>query len=290
MVDINSTLILPKVALMQRAIQDVRLWNACRTNLTGWFYHDVELRAIKNLNIILSWYGAQGSGKSLGEFFVCDFWGKKTGTGFTWEQVTFTNDELLHMFEKGERKTIYAKDEQVDAYGRGSEREKSSVESVGAVARAQQLSLIYCSPDLQLHNVHYILEATGIYDDVSKTNMHIVYDGVHEIPMGYILTKIPNLPKEFWDHYDLKKDNYITAVRMMEVSNRTSDYEKIAHEAVEKFVVEEDLTFSSKDALVTTMMAYFKKNYTESEWLSIRQLFDMECKRRKLDPYNFPVW
>lgn len=279
----------PKMAmyiLIQRAQQDKRLAMAMRADISNMFYSDIVNRARTNRNIIISWYGTQGSGKSLAGFYIDLLWSRHSGTEFGIDNVAFTNDELMKKFGELKQGVIYHRDEQVDIFGIGSEREEQAVESVGAVARAQKLSLIYCSPNLKLHKTHYIIEATGIIVEEKGMSMHIVYEGSSEKPIGRIWTKLPQLPDKFWSQYGKVKDAFISAVRRQEPVDRTAEYETIAEDFVNKFV-EKGMQFSSKKQLITKLMQEYKKNYTRDEWVSILHLIDFKCKDRKLTPYSF---
>lgn len=279
---------LEKIILLQRAKQDMRLANALRMNLTTVFYTTLKQRATTNKNVIISWYGGQGYGKSLGAFFVSSKWSEYSSSAFEASNVTFTEDELMLLFGKKEHKTIYVKDEQVQTFGLGSEREEAALENVAAVVRAQQLSLIYCSPSLKLHNVHFILEATGIINEARGLAMHILYEGSTEKPIGFIFTKLPILPQEFWSEYTRRKNNYINMVRMQQPTDRTAEYRRIAEDFLENHIKAKSMKFGSKKALRTALEEEYKLNYTRDEWIAINNILDNKFRETEYVPYTFP--
>lgn len=279
-----------QIILLQRMKTDNKLMLAMRQCMTSAFYNDLRMRALKGKNVIISWYGPQGSGKSFGAFYIDLFWARCAQTGFSASQVAFTNDELLALFGTCDKRTIYHKDEQTETFGIGSEREEAAIENVGAVARAQQLSLIYCSPSLKLHNVHYIIESTGLINEATGKSMHILYDGMKETPIGWISTWMPKLPQEFWDTYNKRKDEFITNVRLQRPVDRTKEYDDMAERFFRKFIVANKMKYSSKDALITDMMDEEKKNYTRDEWRSVLHLIEKRCRDNNIKPYTFPVW
>lgn len=288
---------LEKILLMRKIMNDPYLQGAVRTNLTSALNKTLYNYALQQRNIIMSFYGKQGTGKSFASFYYALLWSSYTGKSFTIDNVAFTNIELLEKLKYAKDGEIYVKDEQLDTFGEGSERSDASILNVEAVIRMSQISLFYNSPEPRLHMHHYTLLCTGLSAvNNLNTRVHILFDGMDKKPMGYVISKMPQIDKKFLDEYNKKKMQFIKGALKQEIEDITKEWSKVAAEYYKKYLkkrMQENRLFGSKKELLLDIQKHYKINFTEKEWKNIRIFVEHTCRENNEIPYNpriVPNW
>lgn len=286
----RSDIMLEKMMLIQKAMYDPYMFHALRRPMTRAFNSTLHEFATQKRNLILSIDGKTGSGKSIAAIDIAKTWSSYSGGKFDESHICFTSQEALELLNSADEKDVFIIDEQITIFGTGSDREKTALENIEATVRASQISLIYCSPEVKLHVHHYRLWTTGIINYKRGLNLNVLYDGLEKKPMGYVVTRYPELSRKFWESYNRNKMNFINAVLKQEPVDRTREYEKIAIDFVETKIIKEGLVFSSKSQLRTKLIGIYKKNFTNQEWITINHIIDDKCRNLDISPYTFTRW
>lgn len=217
--------------LLQPAYQEALQKDITKTELVP----RMKIVSKSFLNLILSFFGLQGSGKSYALLFLMEIQAKYGNVELCIDNVCFTITDILKIIEKGDKGEIYCLDEQRHTYGYGSSVERMGLDNVEMTVRAHKLSFFFSAPRLIPHNYHFYFETwemgsneewdmvkiadgeKSIYDYWKYTRL-ICYDNKGGI-IGHIITGAPK-DRDFLVKYEEKKDKFINDIRARTGSKR----------------------------------------------------------------------
>lgn len=199
-------------------------------NLTDKFFEHLKLISKSKLNLIMSSFGVQGSGKSWQIIYIVEKLLKYKGMDeLPTDNICFTIASLLKVVENLKIGDVFILDEQVHTAGYGSHIERNILENVEMTTRAHKLCFFFLAPRFFVHNYHFFLETWQIGSDKEwswnkpveeqwKYTKSVLYDHKNHM-LGYIITGTPE-NKEFMKKYDEKKNEFIEQVRLRRGSGR----------------------------------------------------------------------
>ena len=207
------------------------LKQAMKRDLSQTFQEDLDFRIGNERNLDIVIHGETGSGKS--RLAMSIYWEiierareLNPGLKYTADNICFTRTQWL---ERGETLTqgdclIFDEDDQ-SKIGTGSLRQITEQERIEKTLRQSQFNFIFCSPIVEQHVEHYILQAFDM-DFEKELNRAVVMKRDMSgliLPYGYII-----LERHEVDGYEEKKKKFRKAVQERKVSDRFEEYDKVA--------------------------------------------------------------
>lgn len=202
---------------------------ALKKDYTDELYEELDIIAKSKQNLILSWFGLQGSGKSYSMIDVVMRFVEKQGKVLSIDNCFFTISDLMSKIENVDKGDVLILDEQVHTTGYGSKTEKNALQNIEMTVRAHRLSLFFAAPPFIQHNFHYFFETWQMgsskkwnwsmpLEDQWKYTKNIVNSHRGHM-LGYVITTSPGDMK-FVEKYEKIKDKFIGDVRKQKGSMR----------------------------------------------------------------------
>ena len=214
------------------------LKQAMQRDLTDIFIQDLDFRVFKERNLDLVIHGETGSGKSRLAMTVYHEIYKRAKKinpklTFTAKNVCFTRTEWLVRSEQLTRGgTLLFDEDDQSKIGTGSLRQITEQERIEKTLRQSQFNFIFCSPIVEQHVEHYILQAFDM-DFSKQINRAVVMKRDMSgliLPYGHIMLK-----KHEVDGYEEKKKKFRKTVQERKVSDRFKEYDDTARFMIKKF-------------------------------------------------------
>lgn len=242
-----------EMMMLKRLISSDAVYRyALGVNMTGWFRRDIQDRADRGENIIVSICGDPGIGKSTIDWVIGEWSCAANGTSFGSEWVGFDDAETLALLEKAKRGNFVMKDEQIKTLGEGSSYMDIQRANIEATVRRGMVSLGYCSPGLVLHSHHYVIQPFLRLWEKKMVTLSWLFKGQMQFegknPIGIIKTGLPEGTKlnmraakhrdrvlwpSDYQAYLRRKDDYIIKVKSGEGSSGSMDLiDKLAEDIV----------------------------------------------------------
>lgn len=253
-------------------------------DLTDIFIQDLDFRVNNERNLDLVINGETGSGKSRlamtigNEIYIR---AKKINKNlkFGAQSIVFTRTEWLEQSEKLTRggTLIFDEDDQ-SKIGTGSLRQITEQERIEKTLRQSQYNFIFCSPIVEQHVEHYILQAFDM--DFSKSlNRAVVMKRDMSgmiLPYGHIILKRHEV-----DGYEEKKRKFRKTVQDRKVSDRFKEYDDTARYMIKRF----DLPKLKKRTQKSLIQRYFPR-FVEEEVKEIMTSVELIGEGVKLPAYS----
>ncbi len=199
--------------LIDRITKNLAFYQALFHNMNNTFFGDLRYRQAFGKNSVNSIFGSTGGGKSFAGMYIAQM----MKADWTCKDLYFSDDDIIQALSVCPEGTINMKDEQIEMFGEGSKQQEAVLENIEATVRIRQISLIYCSPKLKLHNNHYSLEVFYDWHESRKaTALWLYKDNETENPIGWIMTRLPNID---FTEYRKRKLEFVDAVRRQEVGS-----------------------------------------------------------------------
>lgn len=205
-----------------REIQkDANVRYAIKNDITDKFFKELWIIAQpkSNQNVIVIFYGLQGSGKSYALIFIAEQLAKNLIQKLKIEHCHFTTAKILMGVKKSPKNTIHILDEKIKTSGIGSGTEQKQLDNLVATMRKKNLSLFFSAPQKVNVSAHFELqpyfmgaskpwtrEMLENFKDHWVFTMCLVYDRTGR-EYGHVVTKAPN-SKKFLEKYESKKDKF----------------------------------------------------------------------------------
>ena len=275
--------IINKIHLLQIEF-NIYLKQAMQRDLTDIFIQDLDFRVANERNLDLVINGETGSGKSrlamtIGyEIFKR---AKKINPKlkFGSQNIVFTRTEWLEQSEKLTRggTLIFDEDDQ-SKIGTGSLRQITEQERIEKTLRQSQFNFIFCSPIVEQHVEHYILQAFDM-DFSKQLNRAVVMKRDMTgmiLPYGHIMLK-----KHEIEGYEDKKKEFRKTVQDRKVSDRFKEYDDTARFMIKKFKLAE----MKKRTQKSLIQRYFPR-FVEEEVKEIMTSIELIGEDVKLPDYR----
>lgn len=275
--------IINKIHLIQIEF-NMYLKQAMQRDLTDIFIQDLDFRVSNERNLDLVINGETGSGKSrlamtIGhEIFIrAKKFNKKLK--FNANNIVFTRTEWLEQSEKLTRggTLIFDEDDQ-SKIGTGSLRQITEQERIEKTLRQSQYNFIFCSPIVEQHVEHYILQAFDM--DFSKSlNRAVVMKRDMTgmiLPYGHVILKRHEI-----EGYEEKKTIFRKTVQERKVSDRFKEYDDTARFMIKRF----DLPKLKKRTQKSLIQRYFPR-FVEEEVKEIMTSVELIGEKVKLPDYR----
>lgn len=275
--------IINKIHLLQIEF-NIFLKQAMRRDLTDIFLQDLDFRVDNERNLDLVIHGETGSGKSRLAMTVS--WeiykrAKKINPALKYnaDNICFTRTEWLSQSEKLIRgdTLIFDEDDQ-SKIGTGSLRQITEQERIEKTLRQSQFNFIFCSPLVEQHVEHYILQAFDM-DFSKKLNRAVIMKrdlAGMIMPYGHII-----LRKHEPEGYEAKKKKFRAAVQNRKVSDRFQEYDNVARFMIEKLHINKFKKRTQKSLI----QRYFPR-FVEEEVKEIMTSTELIGEKVKLPDYS----
>ena len=192
-------------------------WNY---NYSGVFYMDMLERMTNQRNVVIRLYGATGSGKSRASIYLTQLFREHFDFGY---HVVFSKTEAATLLAsetyKAKNDELAGKftillDEDYKRFGVGSVQEEEYFQSMQEFLRRSQINMIMNNPydvsgaEIQLETIGYTYP-NDKGETFTKSICYYLTDSRNKIysPMGYILTKRPNITYD--DAYEAQKTGFL---------------------------------------------------------------------------------
>ena len=275
--------IINKIHLLQIEF-NLYLKQAMQRDLTDIFLQDLDFRVANERNLDLVIHGETGSGKSrLAMTVYWEIWNRAKKLNkklrFDSDNICFTRTEWLERSEKLTRggTLIFDEDDQ-SKIGTGSLRQITEQERIEKTLRQSQFNFLFCSPLVEQHVEHYILQAFDM--DFSKSlNRAVVMKRDMTgmiLPYGHIMLK-----KHEIEGYEDKKKEFRKTVQDRKVSDRFKEYDDTARFMIKKFKLAE----MKKRTQKSLIQRYFPR-FVEEEVKEIMTSIELIGEDVKLPDYR----
>lgn len=234
---------------------DPKLAVRMRFNYTYKLHEELKYRT-SGRNAIISIYGQTGSGKSRSALALAEYINRLYHTKNK-PCIYFTPQEALEALPQLPTPNTVEIDEQIEQWGAGSQRIEKEITNLEETIRAKCVSLIFCSPRLQSHVAHFVLE-TYAYDEKSNLNKLIIYAPDTREPLGYVIIRGPSgtILKE----YSEKKDGFLGKIKERTVGG-SSQMADIAAAVMNDPVY---LMCDNRDEKIGYLQVRYKTGYEEA--------------------------
>lgn len=198
-------------------------------------------------NVVFSFEGEQGLGKSICLLKVCGKISDVYRSKFDLENIHFFNDSFEQALRRGKKRTVYGLDEQTRDYGVMSTYIQDQLANFEDIYRKPQISIGYASPRLRVHEHFFIFKVLGdieVYEDGSPATVQaMLYTKrrMDDLIMPRARLKFSWVEKKLWDDYEAKKDKFIFDVQDNKdymMTRIDKDALKIIEKHKEKLLVE----------------------------------------------------
>lgn len=208
---------------------------------TDQFHEDLKLISASNQNVIFSFVGKPGSGKSYGEIYTAEAHADYLGNdALKIEYCNFTLTDSIKCIENVDEKGIIViNDEQVRTSGKGSKTELEQFNNNEATMRKHKISFFHAAPYRFNHpqagwlvpwemgsSEPWILDGSVRMEDQWEWTKHLRYatsESPSGMPVGHVITGTPQ-DKKFLEQYEQKKDDFLKQLRQGRGANRRENY------------------------------------------------------------------
>jgi len=275
--------IINKIHLIQIDF-NIYLKQAMQRDLTDIFIQDLDFRVNHERNLDLVIHGETGSGKS--RLAMTVYWeifkrAKKLNPKlkFTAKNVCFTRTEWLTRSEELTRgdSLLFDEDDQ-SKIGTGSLRQITEQERIEKTLRQSQYNFIFCSPIVEQHVEHYILQAFDMDFDKQLNRAVVMKRDMTGLilPYGHIILK-----KHEVEGYEEKKKEFRKIVQNRQVSDRFKEYDSTARFMIKRF----DLSKLKKRTQKSLIQRYFPR-FVDEEVKEIMTSVELIGEGVKLPNYR----
>lgn len=254
-------------------------------DMTKTFMQDLDFRVKNERNLDLLIYGETGSGKSrLGMSVYYEIYDLAKEINpklrYTVDNVCFTRTEWL---DRGERLTRgdtldFDEDDQTKI-GTGSLRQITEQERIEKTLRQSQFNFIFCSPLVEQHVEHYILQAFDM-DFNKELNRAVVMKrdlGGMVLPFGHVI-----LERHEVKGYEEKKKKFRKAVQERKVSDRFKEYDQVARYMIDTLKITAVKKIRTRKSLI---QRYFPR-FVEEEVKEIMTSIELLEEKIELPEYS----
>jgi len=275
--------IINKIHLLQIEF-NIFLKQAMQRDLTDIFIQDLDFRVSNERNLDLVIHGETGSGKSrLAMTIFYEIWkrAKKLNPRliFDAKNVCFTRTEWLTRSEQLTRggTLIFDEDDQ-SKIGTGSLRQITEQERIEKTLRQSQFNFIFCSPIVEQHVEHYILQAFDMDFDKQLNRAVVMKRDMTGmiLPYGHVILKRHEV-----DGYEAKKKAFRKTVQNRNVSDRFKEYDETARYMIKRF----ELSKMKKRTQKSLIQRYFPR-FVEEEVKEIMTSVELIGENVKLPDYR----
>ena len=262
---------------------------ALKKDYTQEIYDELKIIARSKLNLIMSWFGLQGSGKSFSLLdvvmtYLSFFQPEKE---LSIDNCFFTLTELLNKVAEIDKGEVIILDEQIHTTGYGSKIEKKALENIEMTVRAHRLSLFFAAPKHISHNYHYFVEtwqmgSTAKWDwniPIEKQWLYtknIIYSEKGHM-LGYFVTTTPK-DMGFVKAYEKKKDSFIYDVKGMRGGKRHEFIMGLGNKLLEQKGFIDKYSVVKTKRLKQLLVNYYLKGpmLTIEEWKTLIDWIDFK--------------
>lgn len=254
-------------------------------DMSKTFFEDLDFRVKNERNLDLLIYGETGSGKSrLGMSVYYEIYDLAKEINpklrYTVENVCFTRTEWL---DRGEHLTRgdtldFDEDDQTKI-GTGSLRQITEQERIEKTLRQSQFNFIFCSPLVEQHVEHYILQAFDM-DFNKELNRAVVMKrdlGGMVLPFGHVI-----LERHEVKGYEEKKKKFRKAVQERKVSDRFKEYDQVARYMIDTLKITAVKKIRTRKSLI---QRYFPR-FVEEEVKEIMTSIELLEEKIELPEYS----
>jgi hypothetical protein len=174
----------------------------------------------------LRFLGDKGCGKSSAALTGKFWFDLMAGNEFDMAIVCYTIQDAISFLKNNPmiEKVAIVIDEQIDQVGDASVTRKKRFSRLQQTTRKHSISFFYCSPRNVFYRdrmfQRYNVWSMRLFDVASKVQMCFVTDSTNQYGLGSVY--FPMVPKEIWDVYNKKKDDFIMKAKMQDIT--TMDY------------------------------------------------------------------
>jgi hypothetical protein len=192
-------------------------------DFTPAFREELKLAADEEYNVDLRFLGDKGNGKSSAALTAKFWFDLYANNDFNVETVCFTiQDAIKYMKDNPDiRDVAIIIDEQIDQVGDASVTRKKRFSRLQQTTRKHSISFFYCSPRNVFYRdrlfQRYNVWSLRLFDVASKTQMCFCTDSQNVYGLGSLY--FPLVPKEIWDVYNAKKDDFIVKAKSQDVTS-----------------------------------------------------------------------
>lgn len=275
--------IINKIHLLQIEF-NLYLKQAMQRDLTDTFMQDLDFRVSNERNLDLVIHGETGSGKS--RLAMTVYWeiydrARKINPKlqFNSDNICFTRTEWLERSEKLTRgDTLLFDEDDQSKIGTGSLRQITEQERIEKTLRQSQFNFIFCSPLVEQHVEHYILQAFDMDFDKRLNRAVVMKRDLAGLilPYGYVI-----LEKHEAEGYEAKKKKFRKSVQDRKVSDRFKEYDSVGHFMIEKLHIDK----LKKRTQKSLIQRYFPR-FVEEEIKEIMTSIELIGEKVKLPDYS----
>jgi len=275
--------IINKIHLLQIEF-NLYLKQAMQRDLTDTFMQDLDFRVSNERNLDLVIHGETGSGKS--RLAMTVYWeiydrARKINPKlqFNSDNICFTRTEWLERSEKLTRgDTLLFDEDDQSKIGTGSLRQITEQERIEKTLRQSQFNFIFCSPLVEQHVEHYILQAFDMDFDKRLNRAVVMKRDLAGLilPYGYVI-----LEKHEAEGYEAKKKKFRKSVQDRKVSDRFKEYDSVGHFMIEKLHIDK----LKKRTQKSLIQRYFPR-FVEEEVKEIMTSIELIGEKVKLPDYS----
>jgi len=210
--------------------------HALKIEKTDIYRADIVYRMTHHDNVIISYYGETGSGKSLaatrtGEEIKAIAKELMDVENKVW--ICFLAQSVLDAVDNCESHDVILLDERVPEFGYGAGREVAQLGNIEATIRKRQIHLLYVYPERQRHFHKMVVQMWDI-DEGNEVSRGILEDPASftylSVPYGYVLFNKPSL--ELITEYNEKKDDFLRKTKSRDFSEREDMQRRYAEEII----------------------------------------------------------
>ena len=275
--------IINKIHLLQIDF-NLYLKQAMQRDLTEVFLQDLDFRVANERNLDLVIHGETGSGKS--RLAMTVYWeiynrAKKINPKlkFNSDNICFTRTEWLERSEKLTRgDTLLFDEDDQSKIGTGSLRQITEQERIEKTLRQSQFNFLFCSPLVEQHVEHYILQAFDMDFDKELNRAVVMKRDMSGLilPYGHVILK-----KHEAEGYEAKKKKFRKSVQDRKVSDRFGEYDKVA-----RFMIEKLKIASLKKRTQKSLIQRYFPRFVEEEVKEIMTSVELIGEGVKLPNYS----
>lgn len=183
-------------------------------NINPIIEEEIKQRLI-NGNIICSFKGKTGTGKSQGAIALALIISKVLHKTLTIKNITYNIEEIYKLLETETHDTVVVHDEQITSTGIGSQTRAAEFKNMEETLRKKRISFIFSSPELHQHIHNFTLETFAIDHSKHVSKMMVFTD---DELIGYITLRQP--PEEFLVEYEKHKDAFLKKITSRKVQEK----------------------------------------------------------------------
>jgi hypothetical protein len=264
-----------KTILLETINRNIAYYYALAKNLTPFFIGDLRYKHYNGKNHVIQCFGSQGDGKSFAVFNIEEL----VNPLFTLDYVKFTDYDTLKALSDCPEGASVVKDEQLKTHGEGSQQQEDALTNIEWTVRVKRVNLAYCCPEPQIHSCHYSLEVFfDRHEDKQKTYLWLYRNSKLDMPLGYIVTRLPKIDREAYKKIKL---DFVDRIRSQEVGTD----EVIKHNA-DLFLASNyvgALKTSGEIETAIKMDDMFDKGLTQGQIRTIKNYIVMTAREQNID-------